>query len=96
MNNTKYQYSRNELKEKHINRLQEKYNDLYKENIELKEKYNRLCYASIDAVFSEFNDDVELLARCLYNQGKIARTETYYLNPYNNMMLEKRNIKESE
>lgn len=81
MEEDKKQYSRNELREKHINRLQEKYNDLYKDYKELQDKYNILSHFAIETVFDEFNDDVELLARCLFRQGLIQRTETDYINP---------------
>lgn len=75
------QVSKNEIRENHINRLQQKYNDLYKDYKELQDKYNILSHFAIETVFSEFNDDVELLARCLYRQGLIKRTETEYINP---------------
>lgn len=75
------QVSRNEIRENHINRLQQKYNDLYKDYKEVQDKYNILSHFAIETVFSEFNDDVELLARCLYRQGLIKRTEIEYINP---------------
>ena len=75
------QVSRNEIRENHMNRLQQKYNDLYKDYKELQDKYNILSHFAIETVFSELNDDVELLARCLYRQGLIKRTETEYINP---------------
>ena len=75
------QTSRNEIREKHINRLQQKYNDLYKDYKNLEDKYNILVHFAIETVFSEFNDDIELLARCLVKQNKIKRTETHYINP---------------
>ena len=75
------QVSRNEIRENHINRLQQKYNDLYKDYKEVQDKYNILSHFAIETVFSEFNDDIELLARCLYRQGLIKRTETEYINP---------------
>ena len=75
------QTSRNEIRENHINKLQQKYNDLYKDYKELQDKYKILCHFAIETVFDEFNDDVELLARCLFRQGKIERTETEYINP---------------
>ena len=73
--------SKYEIKENHINRLQEKYNNLYKDYKELQDKYNILSHFAIETVFSEFNDDVELLARCLFRQKLINRTETEYINP---------------
>ena len=75
------QVSRNEIRENHISRLQQKYNDLYKDYKEAQDKYNILSHFAIETVFSEFNDDIELLARCLYRQGLIKRTETEYINP---------------
>ena len=75
------QISRNEIRENHINRLQQKYNNLYKDYKELQDKYNILSHFAIETVFSEFNDDIELLARCLCKQGLIKRTETEYINP---------------
>lgn len=75
------QVSRNEIRENNINRLQQKYNNLYKDYKELQDKYNILSHFAIETVFSEFNDDVELLARCLYRQDLIKRTETEYINP---------------
>ena len=83
MENKIKQYNRNEIRNKHINRLQEKYNDLYKNYKELEDKYNILSHFAIEVVFDEFNDDVELLARCLFRQGLIKRTETDYINPLN-------------
>ena len=77
----KKQYTRNEIKENHINKLQQKYNETYKNYKELQDKYNILAHFAIETVFSEFNDDIELLARCLYRQGLIDRTETDYINP---------------
>ena len=75
------QTSRNEIRERHIGRLQEKYNDLYKEYKQLEDKYKILSKFAIETVFNEFNDDVELLARCLFRQGLIRRTQTEYINP---------------
>ncbi len=75
------QHTRNEIRENHINKLQQKYNSIYKEYKELQDKYSMLSHFAIETVFSEFNDDVELLARCLYRQGLINRTETEYINP---------------
>lgn len=75
------QTSRSEIRENHINRLQEKYNDLYKDYQELEQKYKRLIHFAIQTVFDDFNDDVELLARHLYREGIIQRTEKYYINP---------------
>ena len=77
------QTSRNEIRERHIGRLQEKYNDLYKEYKQLEDKYKILSKFAIETVFDEFNDDVELLARCLFRQGLIRRTQTEYINPLN-------------
>ena len=77
----KKQYTRNEIRENHINKLQQKYNETYKNYKELQDKYNILTHFAIETVFSEFNDDIELLARCLYRQGLIDRTETDYINP---------------
>lgn len=77
----KKQYTRNEIRDNHISKLQQKYNDTYKDYKELQDKYNILSHFAIETVFSEFNDDVELLARCLYRQGLINRTETEYINP---------------
>ena len=84
--------SRNEIRENHINKLQQKYNDLYKDYKNLQDKYNILSHFAIEVVFSEFNDDIELLARCLFKQGLINRTETHYINPLNddNYLKEKR------
>lgn len=53
--------------------------NLIQENKELKEKYNRLSHFAIETIFSEFNDDVELLARFLYKEGFINRTKTHYI-----------------
>jgi predicted nuclease with TOPRIM domain len=75
------QTTRSEIRENHINRLQEKYNDLYKDYQQLEQKYERLVYFAIQTVFDDFNDDVELLARYLYREGLIKRTETDYINP---------------
>lgn len=75
------QKSKSEIKEHHINKLQQKYNETYKNYKELQDKYNILTHFAIETVFSEFNDDIELLARCLYRQGLIDRTETDYINP---------------
>lgn len=75
------QTSRSEIRENHINRLQEKYNDLYKDYQQLEQKYERLVYFAIQTVFDDFNNDVELLARYLYREGLIKRTETDYINP---------------
>jgi hypothetical protein len=75
--------SRNEIKEKHLNSLQEKYNNLLKDCLLLQKKYDKLSHIAIETVFSNMNDDVELLARCLYKQGKISRTETEWINPLN-------------
>lgn len=77
----KKQHNRSEIRDNHINRLQQKYNETYKDYKELQDKYNILSHFAIETVFSEFNDDVELLARCLYRQGLINRTETEYINP---------------
>lgn len=75
------QTNRSEIRENHINRLQEKYNDLYKDYQQLEQKYERLVYFAIQTVFNDFNDDVELLARYLYRERLIKRTETDYINP---------------
>ena len=75
------QTSKNEIKQNHINRLQENYNSIYKDYIETKSKYDRLVMFSIQTAFSEYNDDVELLLRCLYKQGHIKRMEDCYINP---------------
>lgn len=77
----KKQHNRSEIRDNHINRLQQKYNETYKDYKELQDKYNILSHFAVETVFSEFNDDVELLARCLYRQGLINRTETEYINP---------------
>lgn len=79
----KFQVSRNEIKEKHLNSLQEKYNNLLKDYLLLQKKYDRLSHFAIETVFSDMNDDVELLARILHRQGLINRTETEYINPLN-------------
>lgn len=65
---------------------------------ELEQKYNELSYSAIEVVFSEYNDDVELLARKLLKQGQIKRKGDYYINPdydeFNN--IEKRKIGEDD
>lgn len=77
------QYSRSEIKEMHITRLQEKYNSLCKSYVELKNKYEELSHFAIEVAFAEFNDDVELLLRCLKRQGLIKFYENEYINPLN-------------
>lgn len=77
------QYTRNEIKETHISRLQEKYNTLYKRNKELENKYEELSHFAIETAFNNFNDDVELLLRCLKRQGLIEFHENEYINPLN-------------
>lgn len=81
------QKTRNEIRENHISRLQEKYNTLQKEYKALKNNFESLIDISIDVVFNEFNDDVELLARKLYKLGIIERDDNTYIFPKN------RNIK---
>jgi len=67
-----------------------------KEIEKLKEKYSKLSHSAIEAVFSDYNNDVELLARRLLKQGLIKREDNYYINPdydeFNN--LEKREVGE--
>ena len=71
-------HTRNEIKEQSRNKLQERYNNLLKDYIELQNKYEKISHFAIETIFSEFNDDVELLSRCLWKQGLIGRTETHY------------------
>lgn len=73
--------SREEIKKQHINNLQEKYNILYLEYKELKERYEMLVHRAVETVFDEYNDDVELLARYLYKLKEIDRTDTEWVNP---------------
>lgn len=77
------QATRNEIKENHINRLQEKYNNLYKSHRELENKYEELVHFAIEVAFAEFNDDVEMLLRCLKRQGLVEFYENEYINPLN-------------
>lgn len=77
------QYSRSEIKGNHINRLQERYNNLYKSNKELENKYEELSHFAIEVAFSDMNDDVELLLRCLKRQGLIKLYENEYINSLN-------------
>lgn len=52
---------------------------------EKNKKYEELSKSAVEAVFSEYNEDVELLARCLYKQNIIKdRDKQYYYNPLNN------------
>lgn len=77
------QYSRSEIRQMHIDRLQENYNILQKDYKKLKDEFEIFIDIAIDVVFNEFNDDVETLARKLNKLGIIEKQDNVYIFPKN-------------
>ena len=75
--------TRSEIKKAHIDRLQENYNTVMKDYKTLQVKFEQLIDSSLDVVFSEFNDDVEMLARKLHKFGIIELKDGFYIFPKN-------------
>ena len=77
------QYSISEIRQMHIDKLQENYNILQKDYKKLKDEFEIFIDIAIDVVFNEFNDDVETLARKLNKLGIIEKQDNAYIFPKN-------------